>query len=222
MSLGTAVAAGCGVLIPWTTNSFVSPMSTDTQATWSTRAVAFDGPPLGPLQSYPFLQAPLNSGAGIEIAAASDGTVGALMTDMTGSTSWRSARWSVAGVGGRVDGAIVHVACVHRRLVSFLSALAGSRPTTLVTLDAEGSTSSSTPLGDPAGWALCYRLVFGDGSFLDNRSSRTAETRRTRSGYSPRRRRGRAWATCRDGCAGRPRGARDHAGGCAVGVVGAG
>ncbi|MGD0528402.1 MAG: hypothetical protein ABSE49_24920 [Polyangiaceae bacterium] len=44
----------------------------------------------------------------------------------------------------------------------------GTTPTSLVAIDGSGDPISTTPLGDPADYALWSRLVFDDGSFLLN------------------------------------------------------
>ena len=78
VTMGAVIAVGCGVLVSWTTSTDVDETSAD--ATWTTRAVAFDGTPTGPATPHPSLTVASVSGGSIELAANADG-VGALVDD---------------------------------------------------------------------------------------------------------------------------------------------
>jgi hypothetical protein len=167
VTMGAVIAVGCGVLVSWTTIADVGESSAE--ATWTTRAAAFDGTPTGPAMAHPSLTVASVSGGTIELAANANG-VGALVDDPI------DCRFLPLDATGADRGPVVTVTgsvCLGLTAngstsFSYVTANGpeGATPSSLVTIDDQGAPIATRALGDPPYRAIFARAVFGDGSFL--------------------------------------------------------
>jgi hypothetical protein len=168
-TLGSVIPVGCGVMLSWTTYTYVDPQTS--QLTWTTRTVAFDGTPTGPENLHAALSAMSEASGAITLAASATG-VGAMVADEDGC---RFLPLDLAGADtgppvAQPGSSCVGLASRSPGVFTYLVAdgAEGATPTSLVAIDGSGNPISTTPLGDPASYALWGRLVYGDGSFLLN------------------------------------------------------
>jgi hypothetical protein len=168
-TLGSVIPVGCGVMLAWSTYTYVDPQTSE--LTWTTRAVAFDGTTTGPETVHTSLGVESQASGSIQIAASSTG-IGALVVD---EFNCRFLALDLAGadVGSPVTqsaSSCFGLASAGSGAFSYLVADGpqGSTPTSLVTIDGSGAPIATRPLGDSPANALWGRLVFGDGSFLLN------------------------------------------------------
>jgi hypothetical protein len=167
-TIGSVIAVGCGVLVGWTTSSYLGPESS--QLTWTTRAVAFDGTTTGAETLHSSLTVMSEASGSIELARGPAG-IGALVDDEL-NCRFLPLDFTGADIGAPVtqapSGGCIGLAATGSGAFSYLVAdgAEGSTPTTLVSIDAGGDPASTRPLGDAPAYALWGRLVFADGSFL--------------------------------------------------------
>jgi len=168
-TLGSVIPVGCGVMLSWTTSTYLDPQTSE--LTFTTRTVAFDGTTTGPENLHTSLSVASQSSGSIELAASPTG-VGALVDDEY------DCRFLALDATGADDGSpvtqqdsgCIALASLASGGFSYLVADGpeGSTPTTLVAIDGHGAPVSTRPLGDAPAYALWGRLVYGDGSFLLN------------------------------------------------------
>jgi hypothetical protein len=167
--LGSVIPVGCGVMLAWSTYTYIDPQTSE--LSWTTRTVAFDGTTTGPENVHSSLTVMSEASGSIEIAASTTG-IGAVVVDEY-NCRFLGLDFTGADVGGPVTqpgSGCSGLTSPGAGMFSYLVADGpqGSTPTTLVTLDASGGPVSSRPLGDAPANALWGRLVFADGSFLLN------------------------------------------------------
>ncbi len=168
-TLGSVIPVGCGIMLAWSTYTYVDPQTSE--LSWTTRAVAFDGTTTGPERVHTSLGVESEASGSIQIAASATG-IGALVVDEF-NCRFLGLDLTGADVGSPVTqsaSSCFGLASVGAGGFSYLVADGpqGSTPTSLVTIDASGAPIATRPLGDPPANALWGRLVFGDGSFLLN------------------------------------------------------
>ncbi len=168
-TLGSAIPLGCGIMLAWTSYTYIDPSTSE--LSWTTRSVAFDGTTTGPENVHSSLTVMSQASGSIEIAASPTG-IGAIATDeyncrflaldFAGNDVGAPVTQPGSGCGGLTSPG----AGTFTYLVA--DGPQGSTPTLLVTIDGSGEPVSSRPLGDAPANALWGRLVFADGSFLLN------------------------------------------------------
>ena len=167
--LGSVIPVGCGVMLAWSTYTYIDPQTSE--LSWTTRTVAFDGTTTGPENVHSSLTVMSEASGSIEIAASTTG-IGAVVVDEY-NCRFLGLDFTGADVGGPVTqpgSGCSGLTSPGAGMFSYLvpDGPQGSTPTTLVTIDASGGPVSTRPLGDGLANALWGRLVFADGSFLLN------------------------------------------------------
>lgn len=167
--LGSVIPLGCGVMLAWSTYTYVDPQTSELG--FVTRTVAFDGTATGAEIVHTSLGVTSQASGTIAVAASATG-VGALAVDEY-DCRFLALDPTGADVGSPVTqtgSSCLGLASVGDGVFSYLVADGpqGSTPTSLVDVDGAGKLISSQPLGDAPGDALWGRLLFADGTFLLN------------------------------------------------------
>ena len=164
-AVGAAVRVGCAVMVAWTTTTLLNPDIGESQITWSTGLVAFDGSALAPPVAHPAENVSTVASTYTELAV--NGSQVALVTDSTAGGSFQPMDRSGADRGSPVAIPACQGTSALGSGFSCTAATGADDTPVLAVFSAEG-VSETRPLADASGTALWGRLVFPDGSFLLN------------------------------------------------------
>lgn len=166
IELGSAAPNGCGVVVAWSERTTTAP----SKVTYATRAIGFDGAPLGGVNALSALALQTNASGSIGVVA--NGTRSpygaALVSDEAGC------RFLPLDTNGASAGSAVPFGkdgcfglAVDGPGYSFLvPSPQFETPVTLERVDALGAARGTAKLGVPAGRAAWDRFTFDDGSFV--------------------------------------------------------
>jgi hypothetical protein len=159
----SVVVDGCRAVVAWSTLSGTNAST----VSWSTRAIAFDGSPLGPIEPHPELTT-TGGGQGAMSLAKSTTGIAAIVSDSFGCRfvpldDNAAEHGAITSQGSAACGSLSGDGAGFSFLIPSTQ---GGTPVALRRVDALGHTTATITLAVPNGRAVWDRKTLGDGSFL--------------------------------------------------------